>query len=99
MMTKEELHEFAATIADAVSSKVEAKLNVYIARKDAECAAHHGKTHNHERTLYGNGMPGLKTEVEQLKVANKILCFITGAVFIAVVGPVIIKMIETFFKA
>ena len=94
-MTSIELREFANTIADAVSAKVESKLNVYIAGKEAQCIAHHDRTRDHGKTLYGNGTPGLKTEVEQLRMAIKVLCFIAGGTFLAVVGQLAVRLVNS----
>ena len=94
-MNSIELREFANTIADAVSAKVESKLNVYIAGKEAECLAHHEKTNGHEKTLHGNGTPGLKTVVEQLRMAIRVLCFIAGGTFLAVVGQIAVRLVNS----
>jgi hypothetical protein len=94
-MTSTELREFANVVADAVSAKVESKLNVYIAGKEAQCVAHHDRTRDHGKTLYGNGTPGLKTEVEQLRMAIRVLCFIAGGTFLAVVGQLAVRLVNS----
>ena len=93
-MTTNEIKQLAEEVATHVAARVETQLQVYIARKDAECAAHHIHTGNHAKTLYGNGTPGLKTTVDRLTLVSGAACFLAASTLLAVVLPLVADMIK-----
>ena len=42
----------------------------------------------HHNTLYGNGNPGLKMEVDRLKVFKKVSCWLTGSLMLMALGVI-----------
>lgn len=52
----------------------------------------------HNEAIYGNGKPGLKTIVEQLKEAEKRRVWMIRAIGMAVIGPVANFVKEILFK-
>lgn len=84
------------TIGDlkSISAIVEHELSKYADTQAALCGAHWEKTSDHHKTLYGNGQPGLKSEVTRLKVIASIAAFASGATFVALVGLIVQKFLK-----
>lgn len=87
-MTREQLNE----VADLVASKVSLRLETYIAGQDARCAAHHTATAEHHKSLYGNGQPGIVSQIQRLRVVSSIAAFLAGGTFLALIGAIVSKL-------
>uniref|UniRef100_A0A6M3LC49 Uncharacterized protein n=1 Tax=viral metagenome TaxID=1070528 RepID=A0A6M3LC49_9ZZZZ len=79
-------------IADRVASRIELRLETFIAGQKQICAAHRKTTDEHHYTLFGNGTPGLKTRQERQDVKMNLIAFLSGGTFLAVVAAVIERL-------
>ena len=81
-------------IAERIGHKVETRMETFIASQKTLCEAHHSKTAEHHKTLFGNGQPGLKDSVTKLNTKMNIIAILGTLTMSAVVGYIVKMILE-----
>lgn len=92
-MSERDMEELAARVV----AKLEKRVEIYIAAQQKECAAMKSQMRDVKKTLYGNGDPGLKANMQRILTWLRVLAIVASGFTIATAGIIVLIIEKILF--